>query len=158
MLCPAKLLGYLRATASCKRAPPVECGSLLPPSAACACPRVLLAFTYSRAVIPSGVSPVFAFRAVYARAKERASGSTVSRAREISRRGISLRCNPRRRAHLRDAVVGACLFPPNSQRAGRRSRLKCRVFIESDFEEQKPFTGNPQDAPWLIRFRSNCGL
>jgi hypothetical protein len=60
MLCPANLLGYLRAPASWKWAPPVECGSLLPPSAARA-PRVLLAFTYSRAVIPSGVSGVLPF-------------------------------------------------------------------------------------------------
>jgi hypothetical protein len=50
---------------------------------------VLLAFTYSRAVIPSGVSRVFAFRAVYAREKRS--------------RGISLRCNP--------AAVPICVAP-----------------------------------------------
>jgi hypothetical protein len=49
-------------------------------------------------------------------------------------------------------------FHPNGQRPGRHSRLRYRVFIESDFEENKPFTGNRQDAPWRIRFRVNGGL
>jgi hypothetical protein len=56
MLCPANLLGYLRA-------PPLGNGRLLWSARACSrrLPRVLLAFTYSRAVIPTGVSGVLPF-------------------------------------------------------------------------------------------------
>ena len=68
-----------RGTACCARRPYL---ATCPPSASCKRARRL-----NYAVIPSEVSRVFAFRAVFARAKRS--------------RGISLRCNARRRAHLR---------------------------------------------------------